>query len=147
MAVELNLGKVKKTDAELESDVQKIVGEMGGAGGEFDILWKNPNAIVQTTSFVAQTVAIENMLSYRFYEIIAKVNDVAWFKAVSSGKVPIDAGAVLGFYYINSFYTRLSSPPAESGIYIQACNKSLTNTISNTTENRYLIPYMILGYK
>lgn len=37
MAVELNLGKVKKTDAELESDVQKIVGEMGGAGGEFDI--------------------------------------------------------------------------------------------------------------
>lgn len=145
MAVELNLGKIKKTDAELKADVQDIVGEMGGSGGGFDILWTNQNSL--TANFLAQTIPIENILQYRFYEVLANGKNIAYKNIVSTGKVPINAATVLFYDEGTTGVKREINAPTEAGISVAGGVRMNHSSTSHGTANNCLVPYMVLGYK
>ena len=154
MAVELNLGKIKKTDAELKADVQDIVGEMGGAGGgEINVLWENPNP---NLAYASVLVTLNDSLEkYKFISFVTVV-DKTYKQLTSSGWVPIDLSLDALWVEVNSFKygagvvvrtlmkTNAQQPDK---IQINQCAKFSSFTGASQTTNDYLIPYMILGYK
>lgn len=138
--MDLDLGKVKWTDAEMEEKIE----ELGGGGG-FDVLWTNSGSL--TANFVAQTIAIENIMQYRFYEVIANAKNLAYTNTVTTGKVPINASTYLQFDEGTTYLERTVNPPTENGVYVGSASRKGHSSVSTSTMNNMLVPYMILGYK
>ena len=139
--MDLDLGKVRWTDAEIEAKIE----ELGGGGGGFDVLWTNPNSLV--ANFAAQTIAVENILQYRFYEVIANVTNYSYLNTASTGKVPIYAVAFLQYDEGVAYLYRRISAPTEAGVYVANATRGRHDSVSSATVNNMLVPYMILGYK
>lgn len=146
--VELNLGKIKQTDAELEEKIQEIAGS-GGSSGGFEILWENPN---DTNAFGYQIVDLNKPITdFVFYEVLARFQNDAP-QMVSSGKCVVDRSVMVQGLVIGGGIGMRNFSPNSGGdsrkLSINDCYKysSLTSTSSSKDNTRY-VPYMVLGYK
>lgn len=139
MSMELNMGQVRWTDEQMEEKIK----ELGGGG--FDVLWENSSP---TNTFISQAVNLKFPLSgYKFYEVVATI-----YKGnatdISSGMVRSDKDArLLNFISAKGLSVR---SVVNSGSSLEFSNNlvyaSLTST-TTTTNNDYVVPVYVLGYK
>lgn len=123
---EVSNGKYKKLDTYLE-EMNNKVADIAGIKGE--VLWTNSNPI---SAFVGQTISI-NFSNYDMYEIIFYQSTSHNDRELSSGKLRTQKGGVLS-YTPNNFFRAW-----------MATNLSLT--FEDTSDNNYLIPAYVIGYK
>lgn len=149
--VELNLGKIKQTDAELEEKIQEIAGS-GGSSGGFDVLWEGSMNIA---SFSPQEVELINsILDYKFYEVFFATSPSSpWNCCVGSKFLSPRDGLLVrakygsdGGIYSRSVIVNYNNNP--KSVRFERCLKFSGFTSSNGSENNsYCLPVMIVGYK
>lgn len=100
-------------------------------------LWENQNP---TASFPSQTITLtESLANYSCYEIIFRQSKNA-SRMMTSGKIPVGYGTILGFEAGSSFR---ATGTTVSGNTIDFENAQT----SGATNNEYAIPVYVVGYK
>ena len=101
-------------------------------------LWTNANP---TASFSSQTITLNDAIeNYNCYEIIFRQNTTS-SRYMSSGKIQAGYGTILGFNTSSNYYR-------PTGTTITGTSLSFENAnIGNSTDNAYVIPVYVIGYK
>ncbi|MCM1235998.1 MAG: hypothetical protein NC489_38395, partial [Ruminococcus flavefaciens] len=94
--MDIPIGQVRMTDAELEEKIKELGG--GSSGGGIDVLWTNPDS---TKAFSGQTITLDKSLEgCRFCEVIYRgVTGGASFE-ISTGKISLDLDGGKTNYFI-----------------------------------------------
>ena len=107
-----------------------------------NVLWTNssPNA-----EFNNQSVSLnDNINNYTYYEIIFSRTNGDFF--ISTGKIPTNKEAMLSTFR-QYYYVRSASPYTTSITFGNSAKYNNYGSSTSSTDNNYLIPYMVLGYK
>lgn len=152
---DLNLGKVRQTDAELEAKIQAVIENMGGVGsggssdGFFDILWTNSNP---EGSFGQQQIVLNKPLSdYKYWMMIYCVfrSNTTGIYSLSNGLSRVGENSILSCIVPGNGILRRDVQYVNSTTLKFGDNykyTSLTSTSSSIT-NTYNVPLEILGVK
>lgn len=145
MVTELNLGKVRQTEAELEQKIQEVIGSDVGGGG-FEVLWENPDS---ESNFSGQDIILTKSLSeYRFYIVIFKDYKTNVF-TVSSGLICVGKGTIFTRFYVGKGALRSTvTYKNDTTLNISGCMQysSFTTTAGSSLYD-YNVPLMVLGCK
>ena len=109
------------------------------------ILWTNPSP---TSEFAGQTITLNDAIeNYKYYEVIYKrINNASTYS--SSGKMPVPLRIRHDIIDGGIGYSRaISSVPVGTSVAFGNGEKFATYGSASTTNNQYLVPYQILGYK
>lgn len=143
MATEINLGKVKQTDSELEAKIRKIV------GSPFDVLWQNPNP---SNPFGVQIITLSQSINnYQFYSVTFK--DYCVYSRdteveLTTGLIRASRNTELFHFDEHKIAFRRKVYYAEGTLRFYNCySYNLFEAIGPTENNNYLIPVCVFGYK
>ena len=108
------------------------------------VLWTNPD---DTQSFANQLVSLNDALAnYKYYEIIYK-RSTTMSRCLSTGRIPTNKASDM-ITNLNYNYIRTISEIWARSFRISDCSYYATyGSTTSTTNNNFIIPYQILGYK
>lgn len=109
------------------------------------VLWTNPN---HTSTFAAQTITLnDNVENYKHIECIFKRANNESYPCYTTGKLPIPTMIIyFGFYCFNS--SRATGGIVSGNkITFKDATMQMAYGSEITTDNKWAIPYQIIGYK
>jgi hypothetical protein len=119
-----------------------------GVGLQPTVLWTNPSP---SASFAAQTITLSDALSgYTYYELIYK-STASSNNFGSTGLLPIDCDAQLSRTHARNSVRGYTLGTNMGNAYKISINDAVQFTnygnTTTTTQNTYLVPYQVIGFK
>ena len=140
--VDLNTTSVANINKVSASDLNEIKGVVNNNSVILqntlgNKLWENQNP---SASFPSQTITLsESLANYSCYEIIFRQSKSAG-RMLTSGKIPVGYGTILGFEAGSSFRA--------TGLTVSGNTIDFENAqASGVSNNDYVIPVYVVGYK